>query len=572
MYRNFRYGGVGMHGAFIRGPKQYSENKAGPLIIENINRMGYRNHAAHHTDVFVINVNDEDLVLRRGQEFTIELQCNRNFDVDTDLLEISMELGEEGDYKIGTLINIPLGVDLDPLHWGGAIRDVKDDSVVVEIMSSCESIIGEWTLKAVARQPWDPTFDPPAAEQDVIMLFNPWCPYDDVYMADEAEINEYVMNENGILWKGSHDKMTPAKWLYGQFEEVSLRAAMMILGLSTTAKSYMKSAAIVTRVLTQMVNANDNDGGILVGRWSGKYEGGTRPTGWNGSEPILAEWIKNRRSVKYAQCWVFCGVLTTICRTLGIPARSITNYTSAHDTDGSLTIDFHFDARTYQFMKKESPDSTWNFHCWNEAYMKRGDLPPKYHGWQAIDSTPQELSGSAMRCGPASVKAIKEGNILQEFDVPFVFSEVNGDVVYWLLNDDGSREFFSNDAERVGKNISTKMVGTDERNDVTKEYKEADDSYKERIAFLSALRYSKPKDLANMASGLFDTNISFEVQAPETGDVKAVLTVRNDSTEERNCNFSVTVLHSNDIGEHRGDVKHERGNYQCRPTRPRRGP
>ena len=32
-----------------------------------------------------------------------------------------------------------------------------------------------------------------------------------------------------------------------------------------------------------------------------------------------------------------------VCRALGIPCRSVTNFVSAHDTDGSITIDTHYD-------------------------------------------------------------------------------------------------------------------------------------------------------------------------------------------------------------------------------------
>ena len=61
----------------------------------------------------------------------------------------------------------------------------------------------------------------------------------------------------------------------------------------------------------QKVNANDNDGGIMVGNWSGDYADGTSPMAWSGSGAILEQYLQTKRAVKYAQCWVFGGVLTT---------------------------------------------------------------------------------------------------------------------------------------------------------------------------------------------------------------------------------------------------------------------
>ena len=46
-----------------------------------------------------------------------------------------------------------------------------------------------------------------------------------------------------------------------------------------------------------------------------------------------------------------------VMRFLGIPCRVVTNYSSAHDTDGNLTIDeFYAD---YGVREKPSPDSVW---------------------------------------------------------------------------------------------------------------------------------------------------------------------------------------------------------------------
>ena len=59
-----------------------------------------------------------------------------------------------------------------------------------------------------------------------------------------------------------------------------------------------------------MANVQDDDG-ILVGNWSGDYSDGTSPSKWTGSAAIMAEFNKTKTPVKYGQCWVFSGVLTT---------------------------------------------------------------------------------------------------------------------------------------------------------------------------------------------------------------------------------------------------------------------
>ena len=78
------------------------------------------------------------------------------------------------------------------------------------------------------------------------------------------------------------------------------------------------------------------------------------------------------------------------------------------------------------------------------------------------------------RCGPASVKAIKEGNVYLGYDARFVFAEVNGDKVYWLAKASGGFRPVNHFPEDVGKKISTKAVGSPSRHDVTLDYKYAE--------------------------------------------------------------------------------------------------
>ena len=33
-----------------------------------------------------------------------------------------------------------------------------------------------------------------------------------------------------------------------------------------------------------------------------------------------------------------------------------------------------------------------NYHCWNEVFTVRPDLPNGLGGWQVVDATPQETS------------------------------------------------------------------------------------------------------------------------------------------------------------------------------------
>lgn len=84
-------------------------------------------------------------------------------------------------------------------------------------------------------------------------------------------------------------------------------------------------------------------------------------------------------------------------------------------------------------------DSIWNFHVWNEVWMQRPDLEPgDYGGWQAIDATPQEESDGIYRCGPASVAAVKRGEVRKSYDTAFQFAEVNADKIYWKYSNKNS--------------------------------------------------------------------------------------------------------------------------------------
>lgn len=58
-----------------------------------------------------------------------------------------------------------------------------------------------------------------------------------------------------------------------------------------------------------------------------------------------------------------------------------------------------------------------------------------------MDATPQEESSQLYQMGPAPLTAVKEGEVYAGFDAGFVFSEVNADIVTWVVKKDKNDEY-----------------------------------------------------------------------------------------------------------------------------------
>ncbi|NWX52167.1 TGM3L glutamyltransferase, partial [Steatornis caripensis] len=231
-----------------------------------------------------------------------------------------------------------------------------------------------------------------------VLLFNPWCPGDDVYLANENERQEYVLNENGIIFVGNAKYIEARGWYYGQFQDHLLNICLTMLDLSLYYRqdpvidvSRRGDPKYVGRVISSMINGNDNDNGVLLGKWQGSFHSHENPSRWDGSVVILQKWRQdNYKPVQYGQCWVFAGVMCTVLRCLGIPTRLVSNFNSAHDVDRNLSIDKYYDSSGKSL--NIGKDSTWDYHVWNESWFIRPDLGTSYNGWQVLDATPQEQS------------------------------------------------------------------------------------------------------------------------------------------------------------------------------------
>ncbi|XP_072268374.1 protein-glutamine gamma-glutamyltransferase 4 [Pyxicephalus adspersus] len=448
-----------------------------------VDLMKHENASNHNT----ADYENLHLILRRGQKFTLKVSFSRAV-TPRDNIVLQFTTSPRPSKTNGSLVHVDVKPTDLKKDWSATICGCHGNEYTIAVNSPANAIIGKYQLSIITGR------GVIYVERDcpIYLLFNPWCEDDAVYMPDEEERQEYVLNDTGYIYVGSTSKITARPWNFGQHEIDVLDCSIYLLDQSDLKASAKRDPIILSRKFSALVNSND-DNGVLTGNWSGRYESGVSPTAWTGSSAILQQFYKTKRPVRYGQCWVFSGVLTTVMRCLGIPARSVTNFNSAHDTEENLKIDYYLNEQG-ETVDDISSDSVWNFHVWNDVWMKRPDLPNGYDGWQAIDATPQEISQGVFQCGPCSLKAIREGIVYLPYDGKFLFAEVNADKVHWLVTwKDGEEDFsmVKEEQKSIGKNISTKAVSKNFKEDITLQYKHKEGSEEERAAFGTACSYLK---------------------------------------------------------------------------------
>ncbi|XP_062412801.1 protein-glutamine gamma-glutamyltransferase K-like [Sardina pilchardus] len=522
-----------------------------------------QNRKEHHTDSF----HGDDLIIRRGQTFLMWVEFSRPYDPKTDKLHLELKTGNLPTVSKGTHVIIPLVEELEDDRWECKVIEKDGNRVKLSVNSLGSAAIGRYELTVMTHSPKGEAMSTHDSANDIYMLFNPWNEDDAVYMDNEEERKEYVLNDVGRIYYGTETQIGARTWNFGQFDEGMLAACLYILEKSGVPASGLGDPVNVVRVVSAMINS-PNDRGVLEGNWSGNYAGGTSPTGWSGSVDILKQYhSSNGTPVRYGQCWVFSGVTTTVLRCFGVPTRSVTNYNSAHDTDISLTTDIYFD-ENFEAIDSLNADSVWNFHVWNDCWMARMDLPSGMGGWQVVDSTPQETSQGVFRCGPASVNAVRDGQVFLKHDAPFVFAEVNSDKIYWQRNADGTFTQIHSEKNAIGHFISTKAVGSDERNDITHLYKHPEGTVEERSAVETASRYgSKPEVYSSTSIEDVDIQVTMDGEGPRMGaDAELSIVLRNSSSQARTLTLHSQVYVMYYTGVVRASVKKDQSPVELAPA------
>ncbi|XP_042874695.1 hemocyte protein-glutamine gamma-glutamyltransferase-like [Penaeus japonicus] len=538
-----------------------------PKVV-SVDFQGKANAVNHRCDKYeIVERQQSAIILRRGGSFTIEVEFNQALELKkTHLVKLYFSFGKRPTSAKGTQAILQATgkklFDKNHEEWDVRVDGQNGKKITFEVQIPTDAPVGIWNpaIEVSRRNAPSTARHVHRSDMHIYILFNPWNKHDETYMSDDEKREEYVLADVGKIWVGNYPFPHGRPWVFGQFDDAVLPASVLLLERSGIPSESRGDPIRVSRAISKMVNSND-DSGVIVGRWDGKYEDGKSPSSWSGSIKILEAYIKSKRPVRYGQCWVFAGVVNTVCRALGLPSRVVSNFASAHDTNVSLTIDEYVDEKGNEIDSSYTGatpgglyDSIWNFHVWNDVWMRRPDLPEGFGGWQVIDATPQETSDGTYQCGPASHEAIRRGQMEYKYDVPFVLAEVNADVVHWQKDDkakDGFKKLTTN-KRSVGRQLLTKKPGPvdnsgysgTDKEDITLEYKPKEGTTAERVTLLTAARRTRAARHAFrlMSQEVDDVEFTLEdlERVPIGEGFTVTLTAKNMSEAKRTISVVMT--------------------------------
>ncbi|NXX41675.1 EPB42 protein, partial [Tricholaema leucomelas] len=452
------------------------------------------NNSNHHTE----EISTERLMLRRGQPFAITVHFSapvHSYLQQLKRASLTVQTGPHPSKADGTQAEFSISSLAEPQQWSAVLEEQDPWFWTISVNTPARAPIGHYTL----------TLRAPRADCHLgsfTLLFNPWCQGDEVFLANEAQRQEYVLNQEGVIYWGTENAVLAQPWDFSQLEKDIVDICFMLLDVGERRRrdkgsAQRQSPVAVCRTVAAVLDW-DEFRGILAEGGTGPCCAGPPPAAWLGSRAILQRWLAAQcKPVGSGQCWLLAAVLCSVLRCLGIPTRVVTGFTWAHDTNSSLSVDEYY-SEDGTMLTRDSSARVWSFHVWNECWMARADLSPEYSGWQALDATYQVKDKGRSFCGPAPVKAIKEGDTEVNYDVRNFFAAINAKCQVWIQKADDTLRPALGGTKYIGNNISTKGVGSDRCEDVTHHYKHPEGSLQEKEVLDKA--YRKIKQLETSSS------------------------------------------------------------------------
>ncbi|VDI23917.1 Hypothetical predicted protein [Mytilus galloprovincialis] len=213
------------------------------------------NRQAHKTSLYEI----PNLILRRGQSFDISITFDRTFSEADDEIVLRFVTGRQPMQSKNTVIPVTKVRNLQPGEWGYQITSTEDKKVSLKICTGSSCVVGRYTVyidtihRNNDKREEKYRYTHP---DDIFIIFNPWCGADTVFLEDENEREEYILNETGRIWMGTVGKFSVRPWNFAQFDDVCLMAALAMLEKSELADSARGDPLLVVRAISSVVSHN----------------------------------------------------------------------------------------------------------------------------------------------------------------------------------------------------------------------------------------------------------------------------------------------------------------------------
>lgn len=431
--------------------------------IPSVNQQENDNRATMHTAKFSALETRKYTIWRRSAIATVDVEVSADF---TDAAhEIAIDVSN-------AFTPTPLSITLSPSAnapapgvWGVQYLGLKTvgnkryAQVAIQIADGVG--IGKYTFAAVVRKKGQTAA---LARTDfpkpVVILFNPWSDRDPVYMKEADRRKEYVYE--GECRYRTEVNNNDRTWRLAQFDVETIDALLKMLDVPNPAKPDEHGTTIqrenpieFSRLIAQSIEK------YVVGDWvlTQFATGETSPAKWADSADLFRKF--STPPVKYARCWVYANMLTSLFRCAGLPARSVSCIKSAHEsqpTNGFVDIFQKKVGNNWVTDTDKTSDRAWGFHAWTEAWMKRPDLMSA-DGWQAVDGT--------YGTGPAAVSEIAAKKA-SNYEADSYVAAVGTPIRIWRNN-----KVESIDTKSIGEKIMTKKLGVAGEENIVKNYKPA---------------------------------------------------------------------------------------------------
>ncbi|XP_036699942.1 protein 4.2 [Balaenoptera musculus] len=506
------------------------------LGIKSCDFQAARNNAEHHTN----DISSQRLIVRRGQPFTISLNFwapIRTFLQTLKKVVLIAQTGDQPSKANRTQATFSISSLGDRKWWSAMVEERDDQSWTISMTTPADAVIGHYSLllQVSGRKQCLGQFT---------LLFNPWSREDAVFLANEAQRREYLLNQNGLIFLGTADCIQAEPWDFGQFEEDVIDLSLDLLSVDKRVEKW-GNPVHVARVLGALLHVL-KEKSVLPTPQIQTTEERALLNKRRGSAPILRQWVKGRgRPVYDGQAWVLAAVACTVLRGLGIPARVVTTFTSAQGTGGGLLVDEYYNEEGLQNGEGHR-GRIWIFQTSTECWMARPALPQGYDGWQILYPSAPNGSGVLEACDLVPVKAVKEGTLGLTPAVSDIFASINASCVVWKCHEDGTLELTDSNTKYVGNSISTKGVDCDRREDITQNYKYPEGSLQEKEV-LEKVQENRMKhgedDGIHPPSLETDDPLHFFLEAPSSlalgGDARFSVNLLNPSDHDKEVQLAI---------------------------------